>query len=249
MNTFSIDKNNPMPLYYQLQQTIIEKINEGIYKENESIPPEQYIIKESGLSRTTVRQAIENLVTEGYLEKRRGIGTFVISRQKNMWNLEKLRSFREEFESKGSTSSTKLLSLKKIKSTKELERIFGDEIMSFYELKRLRYLNEVPVILVTTYVPEKYVKGLEQYNLSDQSLFDIMVKDYGFTIGFAEKEFRAKRVEPQDSELLNIGKHDPIQHVKTTTYSEGGFPIEYSISRDRGDLSVYKIKINKKSDE
>lgn len=245
MNHFFIDKDNPTPLYYQLQKTIIEKIDNGTYQEDESLPPETIIIKESGLSRTTVRQAIENLVNEGYLEKRRGIGTFVIPRKKHLWNLQELRSFREEFETNGNKSSTKLLSIEKIKKNDELIKIFGNEVTDFYKIERLRFLNETPVIVVTTYVPVVYANGLEEDDLSNNSLFAIMKEKYNVKIGFAEKEFRAKKVEEEDSILLNIKNNEPIQHVETRTYDIGGAPVEYSISRDRGDISVYKIILKK----
>lgn len=248
MNNFKVNKDIPMPLYYQLQQTIIEKINSGIFEENEIFPTEQVIIKESGLSRTTVRQAIDNLVNEGYLEKRRGVGTFVTSRKRNYWDLEKLRSFREEVEMRGSVSSTKLLFIEKIDSNEKLGKIFGEDIKKFYKLERLRYRDETPVILVTTYVPMNYAEGLEKYDLSNNSLFDILKKDYGVKIGYAEKEFRSNIVDKNDANYLDIGEGAPIQKVDTITYDEKGIPIEYSISRDRGDISVYKVRLNYKSE-
>lgn len=244
MENFNIDKNNPMPLYVQLQKAIISKINSGEYKENTSLPPEHSIIKDSGLSRTTVRQAIDNLEKEGYIEKKRGIGTFVSSKKKNLWNLEKLRSFREEFTMKGDTISTKLLNISKIDTTDLLTKIFGENEKQVYSLERLRYVNNTPIIIVTSYVPVSCADNLDKYDFSSQSLFEVLKSDYGIKISFAEKEFRAKIANPKDAILLDIAKGSPIQEVQTITYDDAGRPIEYSVSRDRGDLSVHKVRLN-----
>ena len=79
---YIIDKNIPLPLYYQLKQIIINLIDDGVYKEDETIPTEHELIEKYQLSRTTVRQALNELVTEGYLYKRKGVGTFVSSTKK-----------------------------------------------------------------------------------------------------------------------------------------------------------------------
>ena len=240
---FRIYKNNPTPLYFQLQNSIIELINESVFEENTSLPSELEIIEATGLSRTTVRQAIENLVQEGLLERRRGIGTFVKSRNKNLWNLENLRSFREVMEIEGSETSTSVISIKRIKTNKTLEKRFGAEIRDFYELERLRYLDGAPVILVNTFVPVELVPGLESFDLSEESLFEIMKKEYHVDIAFAEKELRARTVKPYDAGLLKIPLDSVVQLVDTITYNSEGNPIEYSVSRDRGDVSVYKVKL------
>jgi GntR family transcriptional regulator len=244
MEEFHIDKTDPLPLYVQLQRSIINKINVGEYKEDTSLPAEHVIIKDSGLSRTTVRQAIDNLEKEGYIEKRRGIGTFVSSKKKTLWNLERLRSFREEFSMKGKRNSTRLLEMGKIENNELLTKVFGEYEKEFYILERLRYIDEQPVIVVTTYVPSSLVSGLKKYDFNSQSLFNIMENDYGISIGFADKEFRAKIAEPKDAVLLTIEQGSPTQEVRTTTYDNKGEPIEFSISRDRGDLSVHKIRLN-----
>jgi len=245
---FNIEKNSPLPLYAQLQNSIIEKIDNEQYKENSKLPSEVDIIKDSGLSRSTVRQALSNLEKEGYIEKKRGIGTFVSAKKRNLWNLERLRSFREEFSIKGAKGTTTQLNLEKVNTNEVLKGIFGEKMTRFYKLERLRYINGTPSIVVTTYVPIKHVSNLEEYNFSEQSLFEIMEKDFEIEISYAEKEFRAKIVESQDAKLLTVDEYSPIQEVKTTTYNKEGQPIEYSISRDRGDMSVHKVKLTYQDD-
>ncbi len=238
-----IDKNKPIPLYYQLQEILIKLIEEGSYAVDEALPSEKELIKEFDVSRTTVRQAVDNLVNLGYLERRRGVGTFVIKNEKkHYWELESLKSFREEFESKGYEVSTKLLSIEKEETPVELLSIFKDE-NEVFKIERLRFINKKPAILVTTYVPVKIAKDLDKENLSEVSLFEILRKKYGVDISYAKKEFRAQLVDEKDAPLLEMKKGEAIQLVKTESYDKNGNIVDYSISRDVGKISVYKVSL------
>lgn len=73
-----IDKNSPIPQYFQLQTWLIEQIEQGIFKPDDKIPTEEELVNITGLARATIRQAIQNLVNMGYLSRRRRLGTFVI---------------------------------------------------------------------------------------------------------------------------------------------------------------------------
>ncbi|WP_227656362.1 GntR family transcriptional regulator [Enterococcus avium] len=73
----AIDKNSPLPLYFQVKEDIEKKIKEEVYIEGEALPSEIALIDQYNVSRTTIRQAVEQLVNDGLLERRRGKGTFV----------------------------------------------------------------------------------------------------------------------------------------------------------------------------
>ena len=72
-----LDNNSPLPLYYQLENIIKKRIEEGIYKVDEKIPSERTLSEELNISRMTISKAINNLVEEGILYRKRGQGTFV----------------------------------------------------------------------------------------------------------------------------------------------------------------------------
>ncbi len=78
-----IDRNSPIPQYFQLQTWLIEQIEQGVFRENEKIPTEEEFVKITGLARATIRQAVQNLVNMGYLRRRRRLGTFVLAQDKN----------------------------------------------------------------------------------------------------------------------------------------------------------------------
>ena len=244
MTPYDFDSSNPTPLYFQLQELLVKMIDEGEYKVGDPLPSEQKLIEDSGLSRTTVRQAIKNLVNQGILEKRRGVGTFVCERKRHQWNLDTIQSFRDAAVSEGRSCRTKQLSIELVDHDDRATEVYGDEIGRVYRIERLRYIDDLPAILVTTFVPERYTPGLEHFNLSERSLYDVMRREYGLTIDHADKILRAQPATATDAPMLGIEPGAPVQSVRTVAFNELDQPIEFSISRDRGDISTYRVHIN-----
>lgn len=247
MTQFAVDKRNPMPLYFQLQELIIERIEEGAFAPGDPLPSEQTLIEESGLSRTTVRQAIENLVNQGVLEKRRGVGTFVCEQHaENFWDLNSIRSFREMATLEGKTCTTRQLSLDRVEHDERATKVFGNEAGTLWRMRRLRSIDGRPSIFSTTFVPARIAPELDRFDFSERSLFDVMGSSYGIDLDHAEKTFMAQAARVEDALLLGIEEGSPIQHVETITYNKQGEPVEFSISRDRGDVSRYKVVVHRR---
>lgn len=245
---YSLDKNSEIPLYSQLKSDIIARIDSGEYEVGYKLPSEKELMKLFDISRTTVRQAVDILVREGYLEIKRGVGTFVKKQKRyNVWGLEELRSFEDEAFKQGLETKTEELSIDIVDLDGELENIFGNKYDRFYKLIRLRYVEDEPSVLVDTYVPYDIAPDLDRYNFSEISLFSTLKKDYNVIINYAEKTFRALNVDRKDAELLEIEEGTAIQLVKTVTYNDFKKPFEYSISRDRGDMTRFSAILKYKS--
>ena len=239
-----IDKNSPLPLYFQLQNKLLEKIKDGTYPQNKALPTEHELIQSYGVSRTTVRQAIDNLVKEGYIEKRRGVGTFVAEREKlNSWDLGSLKSFEEAFKESNHKIRTEALSIKAIKLDSKLQQIFGDKEKEVYELERVRFIDERPAMSIITFVPASIFSNMDRYDFSSVSLYKTMSEEYNINICYAEKELRVVAAGREDAQKLKLKVGSPLQEVRTITYDDNNRVIEYSISRDSGDISTYKIKL------
>lgn len=123
-----------MPLYFQLKEVLKEKIEKGIYKPDELIPSERELIDTYGISRTPVRQALNELVAEGFLRREHGRGTFVAPKKIDQMFLESLSSFGDEMEHKGLSFETKVLNKEIVEKTSTLQEIFGDKYQFFTEL-------------------------------------------------------------------------------------------------------------------
>lgn len=245
---YELEKNSPIPLYFQLKEDMIKKISNEEYKVNDSLPSETQLMTMYAVSRTTVRQAIDLLVNEGYLEKRRGVGTFVTKPNLNQWDLAELRSFNEEASRQGLAARTELLSMERVKTDDALQKIFGDGAALYYKLERLRFIENEPSVLVTTYVPVDVAPDLERFNFSEVSLFATLREHYGLRISYANKTFRAINAGPEDALILKVDPGFSIQLVDTVTYDDKDRPVEYSVSRDRGDLNRFKVRLRYKDE-
>lgn len=236
-----LDKNSAIPLYHQIKEDIIMKINNNEYQLNEKLPAENELISSYGVSRTTVRKAVELLVNEGYLKVKRGVGTFIEKPTLNLWNLEKLRGFDEEVNRRGLHGKTEVLNIQKINSNKKLKSIFGNSYKEYYKLDRLRYIEDEPSILVTTYLPKDIAPDLDKFDFAALSLFNVLKENYHIKIDYATRTFEAINASEEIAKMLHIEKNSAIQLVDTVTYDDKNTPIEYSISRDRGDITRFKV--------
>ena len=238
-----IKPNSPLPLYFQIKEDIKSKIENGILKEGEYLPSEFKLMEQYGVSRPTIRQAIENLCQENYLEKQRGIGTIVKSKNSRTptRNLGALLNFNEEAREKSYTFSTDVLDFCTTPSNSALSEVFGNDVPSFYRIKRLRYLNHTPAELVTTYIPTYLIENLQNYDLTSNSLFDILEREKGIHVDYAEKRLRAVNISKMDAVYLKVAPNTAVQFVHTVTYSTKGVPIEYSDAFDVNHFSEFKI--------
>ena len=229
-----IDKNMPIPLYYQLKQLIINSINNGVYKENEAIPTEYEFIGNYKLSRTTVRQALNELVNEGYLYRKKGVGTFVscttalkIAQSTNL----PLYHISSMIEESGYVSSVELLQLffepASQEVAKALEITIGEAV---WVMDRLRMANKTPVSFSRTYFPKKYLGNFDEIAVKASQGFHAFLDSQGYRITAIKHLLIPGITDETTSEILKIPVKSPMMILKDICYSNNGTPIEYSIS-------------------
>ena len=242
-----INSNSPLPLYFQIKEDLKAKIENGILKEGEYLPSEFKLMEQYGVSRPTIRQAIENLCQENYLEKQRGIGTIVKSKNSRVStrNLADLLNFNEEAKKKSYAYSTEVLDFCTVPTNSSLNEVFGNDVSSFYRIKRLRSIEHKPAELVTTYIPKYLIDNLQDFDLSKHSLFDILKREKGISIDYAKKLFRAVNLSTDDAKFLKLPPNTAAQFVRTITFNTKGIPIEYSDALDVNMFSNFKLVVKK----
>ncbi|MCM3731137.1 GntR family transcriptional regulator [Fictibacillus nanhaiensis] len=237
-----IDKTSPLPLYYQIEEAIKQKIDKGEWESGSMISSEREFAEKYEVSRMTVRQAINNLVNDGYLTRRKGKGTFV-SGKKIEQKLLGLTSFTEDMKARGYKPASKLVSFQTIKANhqlaKALEILQNEEV---YEIKRVRLANEVPMAIETTVVPVKLI-DLKEIHIKEGSLYS-QVENAGYYIDFANQSLEASIAREAESEILEIAKGAPVLLIQRQTYLTTGKPLEVVHSVYRGDR--YKFMIDMK---
>lgn len=148
----ALDKDVPIPLYYQLKEILLEEIKNS--EAGVIIPPEMELCSRFGISRPTVRQAITELVSEGYLTRQKGRGTFISTPKIKQDFLLVLESFNDEMQHKGLTPATKVLEFEQAKSDERVSEMLKLKLGSdVVKLRRLRFTNGEPIVLVLSFLP------------------------------------------------------------------------------------------------
>ncbi|GGE15840.1 hypothetical protein GCM10011571_16830 [Marinithermofilum abyssi] len=140
-----IDKSSPVPIYYQLEEHIKSQIEKGELKPGDCLPSEREYSEKYGISRMTVRQAINNLVSDGYLIRQKGKGTFV-SERKFEQKLSELTSFTEDMKARGLKPDSKLLQFEIIPSDDAIATQLSIKRHDpVYQIRRIRLADGVPM--------------------------------------------------------------------------------------------------------
>ncbi|WP_018247652.1 GntR family transcriptional regulator [Orenia marismortui] len=227
-----LNENSPIPLYYQLENIIREKIERGEYKSGDKIPSERQFSEEINLSRMTIRKAISNLVQEGILERRRGQGTFVS--EKKLDTFPGLIGFNEHIEMKGMKPSSKVLEHKIFLATYEIAKRLGIEEGDRVILTaRLRLADNEPIGYEKSYVPYHICPELLDIDLSKGSIYKTLSKA-GYKPTIANQEVEAILSDEEMAELLGGSVDQPILRNTRVTYSSTT-PVEFSLNFYRGD--------------
>jgi GntR family transcriptional regulator len=239
-----LNKENPTPLYYQLKEILLEYIPN--HRQDSPIPTELELSHHFGISRPTVRQAISELVTEGYLYRIKGKGTFVARPKIHQEFLRVLDSFNNEIAKKDLKPSTKVLGMKVIECDKDISKALNIAVGSkVIKLKRLRFVNDEPIVIVTTYLPFNKCNLILEKDFEKESLYTVLEKDCGYILSKAVRELEAILAGEYEASLLKIEEGAPIQFIKSVTYLSDNTPIEYSFAKYRGDRNKFTFEMKR----
>ena len=224
-----INKENPIPYYKQIADWIREKVSTNDWKVNYQLSSENDLSLELGVSRGTIRRAISDLIDEGILIQIQGKGTFVADRKKTFPFGQELVSFSESMVRNGLEFETKVLELKSIIPNELLKERFNlEENQKLIFLKRIRYVDNEPVILIENYINPKYCSGIEKVNFEVAALFDSIEELSGRKITYGERKFNACGLDEKNAELFDLPIGTPILHLDQVTYLDNESPVESS---------------------
>ncbi len=239
-----LDESNPLPLYHQLKILLKEKIENGIWKPGKRIPSEKELANIYNTSMATVRQAVALLTNEGFLVKKQGKGTFVATTKIQKGPI-LLTSFTEEMRSKGFKVKSKVLRFGKIEPNDAIKKILdltkGEEL---FFIQRLRYANNEPMGLQSSYIVSDIAEGLENEDLTG-SLYQILEHRYGVLIARADENYSAILLDKNTEKLLGLSHPAVGFFVKRVAYSVQNRPIEYTESLMRADRYSISIKLRR----
>ena len=238
-----LNPKSPVPLHMQLEEIIRKKIREGSWAENEKIPSENELSRQYGLSRMTVRNVLLRLSQEGILYRVQGKGTFVKT-EKIVGKPLSYMGIRSQLEEKGYVSDTKLISLKPVSSDEKLAEIFGISGKSrVFELKRLRYLKQVPFSLHVSLIPEYLCPDLlnREFDFEGCQLCDILEQNYRIRQHKMIETIEIVQADEEQSRFLGVSQGYSLLHLEDVVYGTSDAAVEYSNVFFRGDR--FKLQI------
>ncbi len=242
LDPMAIDRESPVPLYHQLKQALLAPVREGHWREGDPIPAERELCEKYGVSRITVRRAIDMLVHEGHLVAYQGKGTFV-ARPKLQRRLSQLRSFSEEMLAEGHQPGSVLLSLRHEKAIGDVAASLGvDEETWLWVVERLRLADGEPTGISTAHLILPEHIHLTPVDLERNESLWAFLRAKGLSFAASEDTIQAVSANEREAKLLQVPVGSPLLLVEGVVYSEQGLPVEYHKMVNRGDRYKYSVR-------
>lgn len=234
-----IDKNSPIPVYYQLKEAIKKKIADGIWKVGQCIDSERELSETYGVSRMTIRQALGELVQEGILIREKGKGTFVCEpkvKQKDMM------SFSEIIKRTGRNLRTEVLEFKKIQTPEDFSDIFSFE--EVYKINRNRIVDDECIANEVVFIPVDYCGYVDEEKLKG-SLYK-MLEEFGYSVDHSESSIRSVIMDDYYKKNFNVDSEVPLLQTFSKTINSDGKVLFIEESTYRSDKYVLEVNISRR---
>jgi GntR family transcriptional regulator len=240
----SINFESHIPYYIQLIDILKDKVLQAEWLPGDQIPGEQDLCERYQVSRTVVRQALRELEYEGVISRQKGKGTFISLPKISEGLVQKLTGFYQDMVERGLKPGTKVLHQVVIPSSDKIARFLniqpGDKVV---DIQRLRYINDEPNQLVTTYIPYEICPALASVDLTNCSLYEYLEKECGIFITKGHRYIEAVLANEHEAALLGIERGAPLLMLDSVSFSKQGQPIEYYHALHRGDRSRFEVEL------
>lgn len=241
---FVFDKTRPLPLYYQLKRYLQEQIAAHKFVQGDVIPSERDLQERFAISRATVRQALGELVSEGVLERRQGVGT-VIARPKITPELRQLTSFSEDMRARGMRPGSMLIAAEQIAPPPRVRQIYGvsPEIW-IWALDRLRLADDEPIGIQRLFLPPAL--AFERADLETmESYYELLEQRFNLRMCRAQELLSARNATATEAVLLKIELGQALLVRERTSFDQYQRPVEVVQFVYRGDRYQYDIPLER----
>jgi DNA-binding GntR family transcriptional regulator len=219
-----LDRSSPVPLYFQVAQQIEHAINEGELAPGDRLDNEISLAEQFGLSRPTMRRAIQELVDKGLLVRKRGVGTQVVHGQ--VTRPVELTSLFDDLTSHHQTPTTVVLTNEIVKASDEvgmmLATVAGSPVL---HLRRLRYAHGEPLAIMENYLPQDLI-GIGDMDLAARGLYQLM-RAKGVNIRVAKQRIGARTGNAEECALLGEKRGSPVLTMDRAAHDDSGRPVEW----------------------
>lgn len=246
----------PVPLYHQLKQVLQSDMEQGIYKPGERLPSEPELVREYGVSRITVRQALDELEAEGRVVRRHGKGTYVAEPRieqglvRLTQGLVRLTDFVEDMQQAGQNPSSRVLAFEHEPArpaiAKALNVLIGTEVV---RIDRLRLAEERPIAYDTTWLPLRFGALLTGMDLTQETIYHILETRYAIPVFSGEFYISAAEATAQQAAYLEGAPGTALLVIKRISYTTGDEPVYIQERYYRPDRVQYRVTLRRYKDE
>ena len=240
----AIDRRSPIPFYFQLTELLAAEIESGRRAVGQRLASEPAICQQFGVSRTTVRQALSELESQGLIRREKGRGTFVAQRRPGSWLLQSAHGFYEEAERAGRTVRSRVL-----RGVLEPLPLWASEALAIpagadgVTVERLRSMDDRVVMHVVSHFPEDVADVLLDADLEATSLYRILEEQRGLTVAGGRRVVEAARAERRISKLLEVEQGAPLLYVEAVSWDDGRRPFECYRAWHRADRTKIEVQV------
>lgn len=247
-NQAAIDRASPIPLYYQLYRLLLGKITRGEWKPGEIISTEMELSERYAVSRITTRQALQLLVTDGYLYRQQGRGTFVTT-PKIQHGPEGAFGLTGYLRAHGYRAGWRLLSMERVmppqRVKEDLQTADEETVM---EIRRIRLADDVVIGLHRAFVPYPLADQIKpEYLTQGESTLHYMEECMNLPLKESNRTIGAIPANEEEATALEVDVGSPLLLVRRTTIGVDGRPVEYLRAVYRGDRFEYHLRLEHSS--
>jgi GntR family transcriptional regulator len=241
----TIDRNSPIPLYFQVAQALQHAIEEGKLPPGSRLDNELQLADDLGLSRPTMRKAMEYLVDQGLLIRRRGIGTTVV--QPKVRRPIQLSSLFEDLQTAGRRPTTSVLTFDVVPASAEVAQALKlDEATPVHRIVRLRSADDRPIALMTNYLPTD-LPGLRPDEFSRQALEESglykLFRSAGIHLHAADQVVGARKATTGEAHLLDEPRGAALLTMQRTSYDDFGRVVEFGTHVYAGSRYTFSLSL------
>lgn len=239
-----IDRNSPLPFYFQLKQIIMAEIAAHNLQPGDRFVGDHELCAMYGVSRTVVRQALSELEAEGIIDRVKGRGTFIAHPKVDEGLVRSLTGLYQEVKERGSILHS---------DVRRIEIVAADDAVAaalqlapgtpVVVIERLRFVDGEPWVLVITHVPADLAPGLVDEDLTEQSLYQLLESKYRVKITHGKRTVEASVASAALARSLGVSPRDAILILRSVVYGADNRPLETFVAYHRGDRSRFEVEL------
>lgn len=241
---FSVNRTSGIPYHIQVRNVLREHLQAGTWQPGDRLPSEPELCQMFAVSRPVIRQALNDLAQHGLVTRLKGKGTFVAPPKISEGLVQKLTGFYQDMVEQGYTPTARILRQEAVPASRRIaERLGIAPETPVIIIERLRFVQDEPIQLVTTYIPQAICPALLEVDLSRRSLYAFLDEACGIVIARGHRSVEAVAANEVEAEMLQVKKGTPLIMLDSVSYLSDGTPVEYYHALHRGDRTRFEVEL------